>query len=104
MGLRHVRDIRSHAPPLLSRALKRSGSLGTRLLPPLTKGLASQTNEPVDWLGHVLKQDTHMHDDHHDVVNAHAHAPQSYHLAHAVYIINALYPLSFSVLTDFTLL
>ena len=32
MGLRHACDIRSQAPPFLSCALKRSGSLGTRLL------------------------------------------------------------------------
>ena len=32
MGLRRARDIRYQAPPLLSRALKRSGSLGTRLI------------------------------------------------------------------------
>ena len=32
MGLRHARDIGSPAPPLFSRALKRLGNLGTRLM------------------------------------------------------------------------
>ena len=52
-----------------------------------------QTNEFLGLLiklGHILKQ---------DVVNAHAqhHNPKLQHLAHAVYIINARHPLSFTI-------